>query len=420
MSTRVRLALLLTAVVVATLGLVFLVVRGAVFAPFAKEALSAYLDQVVYVTEELERGADRQALEQRLGLDIKVVDHPPGFGGRGGGRFGEGRGRRCSEEQHRGHSVVICRGPRAPVAVAFGDHWVVVRRDLDMAAPEARIGPALLLIAVAVIAAAIWLAAIVTRPLQASIAAMERFRRGELSHRLPTHGPKELAEVAHTFNGMADRVDAILRAERELMAGISHELRTPLARLRLELELLRDEGHAPEKRLGAMEADLQEVDKLIGELLELSRLSIGERRLEKAQVTLSEVVADATARHPLPQHRLEVSGQGAEVEGDRAQLTRLLSNLLQNAEKYAPAGSPVEITLAGKTLEVRDRGPGVPPDDLPHLFEPFYRGARAKSGSATGLGLGLMIARQVAVLHGGTLTAENRPGGGLCLRLVLP
>lgn len=416
MSTRLRLVLLLAAIVVATLGLTFLVVRGAVFAPFAKEALSAYLDQVIYVTDELERGADRRALEERLGLDIKVSDRPPGFVRHGG----EGRGRRCSEEQHRGHLVIVCRGPRAPVAVETNGHWVVIRRELDVAAPESRIGPWLILIAVLVIGAASWVATLVTRPLKASMAAMERIAHGELSHRLPEEGSGELAAVARSFNAMADRVDAILRAEKELMAGISHELRTPLARLRLELELLRDQGQAPEKRLNAMEGDVSELDQLIGELLELSRLSVGERRLDLVKIGLEELVQEAVARHPLALHPVVVRGQGEVVEVDRARMLRLLGNLLQNAEKYAPPGTEVEIALSGRSLEVRDHGPGVPEEELPRLFEPFYRGARAKSSSATGLGLGLMIARQVAVLHGGQIRAQNREGGGLSIRLELP
>lgn len=416
MSTRLRLVLLLAAIVVATLGLTFLVVRGAVFAPFAKEALSAYLDQVIYVTDELEGGADRRALEERLGLDIKVSDRAPGFARHGG----EGRGRRCSQEQHRGHLVIVCRGPRAPVAVEANGHWVVIRRDLDVAAPESRIGPWLILIAVLVIGAASWVAALVTRPLQASMAAMERIAHGELSHRLPVQGTGELAAVAKSFNAMADRVDAILRAEKELMAGISHELRTPLARLRLELELLRDQGQAPEKRLNAMEGDVSELDQLIGELLELSRLSVGERRLDQVQVGLDELVKEAVARHPLVQHSVVITGQGEVVAVDRARMLRLLGNLLQNAEKYAPPGTEVEVAISGRSLEVRDRGPGVPEEELPRLFEPFYRGARAKSSSATGLGLGLMIARQVAVLHGGQIRAQNREGGGLSIRLELP
>lgn len=415
MSVRVRLALLLALAVATSLFIAWFVTRRAVLAPFAREVLAAHLDQVTYVADELEKGQDARELGRRLGLDVRVRERPPGFVRRRDRRRDNPR---CEKRDHNGRHLVVCRGPHAPAAVETSLGWVVVRRDLDVERPSQRVGWVLLIIAGFVILVAIYAATIATRPLHATVGAMDRMAKGDLSHRLPETGGRELAEVASAFNRMADRVDALLRTERELMAGISHELRTPLARLRLELEMLRDRD-VPAKRIDAMEDDLAEVDRLIGELLEMSRLQLGERTLERAPLALREIIDEALERHPLPKHEVVIEGEGGPIRGDRPRLVRLVQNLLQNANKYAPRGTKVTIALDGSTFEVRDEGPGVPPEDLPRLFEPFYRSPGGKK-SATGLGLGLMIARQVVDLHAGQISARNLEGGGLAIRVELP
>ncbi|MEM7679345.1 MAG: HAMP domain-containing sensor histidine kinase, partial [Myxococcota bacterium] len=169
----------------------------------------------------------------------------------------------------------------------------------------------------------------------------------------------------------------------------------------------------PARRLDAMETDLQDADDLIGELLELSRLSVGTRQLSEGAVSLDAVVIEAVERTPLPDHQVEVTGQAGSVRGDQARLVRVVRNLLSNAGKYAPKDTIVSVELAPSTITVRDRGQGVPDSELDRLFEPFYRGHRA--GSGHGLGLGLMIAQQVIRLHGGTISARNHPEGGLAV-----
>lgn len=416
MSLRVRLAILLALTVATALFIAWFVTRRAVLAPFAREVIAEHLDQITYVADELEAGGDAHELGRRLGIDIQVRPRPP--------RFVRNRHRRrrdrmaCEERQHQGRVVVLCRGPRAPAAVETSVGWVMIRRDLDVDRPGERVGWVLLVIAGIVILVAIYAATIVARPLQTSVHAMERMAAGDLTHRLSEAGGREIGEVARAFNRMADRVETLLRAERELMAGISHELRTPLARLRLELELLRDR-EVPEKRIVAMEQDLEEVNRLIGELLEMSRLQLGERTLDRAPLGLREVIEEAVERHPLPKHDLRIEGDGEPIVGDRPRLVRLVQNLVQNAGKYAPRGTRVTIRIEGRAFEVQDEGPGVPPEDLPRLFEPFYRGERGKHSAATGLGLGLMIARQVVDLHGGTIDARNLEGGGLAIRVSL-
>ncbi|MCK6549512.1 HAMP domain-containing histidine kinase [Myxococcota bacterium] len=436
MSLRVKLALLLAAIVGVTIFVAWIVTGRTVIQPFTRAVLDTYLDEVVYIAERIEGGAKPEELSRALNLDVRVLPRPPPFmrppppgheppideqdpddlgpPGRRGPKH------RCITEPRGRFELTLCRGRRTPVMVPLREGFLIVRRDLDVDAPAQRIGQLLLFIAIAVSAASFALAAVLTKPLETTRRALEKIADGDLSHRLPVGGGRELAGVATAYNAMADRVDALLRTERELLAGISHELRTPLARLRLQLELLRDEA-VPEKRLTAMERDLEDVDALIGEVLESSRLSLGDRSITREAVSLERVIDDAIAKNPLPKHTIDVAKDApATIRGDHVRLVRALGNLLQNAGKYAPEGTAVHVSITGAKITVADRGPGVPPDELPRLFEPFYRGSSARAGNKGGLGLGLMFTRQVVVLHGGTIDAQNRAEGGLEITLELP
>lgn len=427
-SLRLKLALLLSTFVGGTLFVAWAVTGRTIIQPFTREVLDIYLDEVVYVADQVSHGMSPSAIGRELNLDVRIFPNEPPFIA----KSAYGRGFRCQEELRKSYKVVHCRGRRAPVAVRTDVGWVVVRRDIDIGAPGKRIGQLLLFIGIVVFALSAGLAAFITRPLKTTTQAMERMAAGDLTHRLPASGGRELMEAARAFNAMADRVDSLLSAERELMAGISHELRTPLARLRVELEILRDSrlveaapertAESREKRFAAMEADLEEIDALIGELLESSRLSLGERRLERERVELTQVIGDAIERNPLSTHRVTVEIRDpVQVLGDRARLVRVVGNLLQNAGKYAPEGSEIHVSVQGTSVTVLDQGPGVPPSDLERMFEPFYRGAHARAISKKGgLGLGLMIARQLVRLHGGWIAAENRPEGGLAITFQLP
>lgn len=438
LGVRGRLTLLLGLAVVITLALAWFLTRRAVWEPFAKDVVRAHVEQVIYIAQEIESGKDPEQLAEQLGLELHVFPAPPKLV-----RSAMRGDIPCRRRRVRGRRVLLCPGPGGGVLVSLREAarprikglpplprfprgpprrlspWLSVKRLVDVEAAQRRVVFVLLSVALVVLLLSGVIASLVTRPIRTSVEAMERMASGDLRHRLP-EGSSEAGEVARAFNRMADQITTLLEAERSLMAGISHELRTPLARLRLELELLR--GHdVADKRLDAMESDVEEIDRLIGEVLESSRLAIGEKNLNLEPLDLREVAEEALSQVPLPNHDVELSGEATPLTADRKLLVRVAKNLLENAGKYAPPDTRISVTIDARVLTVSDQGPGVPAHELHRLFEPFYRGERGRQkGSSTGYGLGLMISRQIAELHGGRLEASTRNGGGLQVRLELP
>jgi two-component system, OmpR family, sensor histidine kinase MprB len=251
-------------------------------------------------------------------------------------------------------------------------------------------------------------------------AAARVARTGEVDYRIDERGRDEFASLAATFNAMLARLGTMVetvertrRAQRQLVADVSHELRTPLSTLRANLELLslgeRDAVFAD------MLAGVNELTGLVGQLIELAREEA--REPEQTPVRLDEVVEEAlsSARQHYPELTFTATLAPTTVSGSREALARAVANLLDNAGKWSPAEGTVEVALEGGALSVRDHGPGIAEDDLPQVFERFYRGdGRGRPGS----GLGLAIVAQVMAAHGGQVEAERPPGGGalLCAR----
>ncbi len=241
----------------------------------------------------------------------------------------------------------------------------------------------------------------------------------DLTRRIDAHGEDELGRLATAFNTMLEALERSQRAQKQLVADASHELRTPLTSLRTNLEVLARGGPPDagdrERLREDLVLQLEELTGLVGDLTELAR----DEELEIEDVRLDTLVASAVdrARRHAPQITYATELAPTLVNGVPGRLDRAVGNLLDNAAKYSPAGSVVDVRLHGGELTVRDRGPGIPPEDLPHVFDRFYRAddARGRPGS----GLGLAIVRQVAETHGGTVAAEAADGGGALLRLRL-
>jgi signal transduction histidine kinase len=246
--------------------------------------------------------------------------------------------------------------------------------------------------------------------------SVDNWGTGQLSVRVPVEGQDEVARLAHSFNGAADRIERLVGAQKTLLANASHELRSPLARLRMACELL-DPQADPALR-EELQRNVNELDQLVDELLLASRIDAGGGPgLKKSEVELVALAAEEAATVGA-----SCAGTPVAVQADAKLLRRLIRNLLENARRYGQ-GSPVDVMVRREAdaavLDVCDRGPGIPMGQREAIFEPFYRlpGASEASG---GVGLGLALVRQIAELHGGSVTCMDNPYGGSCFRVRLP
>jgi two-component system, OmpR family, sensor histidine kinase MprB len=242
---------------------------------------------------------------------------------------------------------------------------------------------------------------------------------GDLSQRIDVTGRDELARLAVSFNAMLGALEESTRAQRQLVADASHELRTPLTSLRTNIEVLASDRTLPpgerERLLNDVIEQLGEMTTLITELIDLAR---GEQLVAAPEeVRLDLLAEDAVerARRNRPNVEFVTDLHESVVHGVPSTLERAVANLLDNAAKWSPAGASVEVGVHDGTVTVRDHGPGIDDEDLPYVFDRFYR-ARSARG-LPGSGLGLAIVRQVAQAHGGTVVAEQADGGGT--RIVL-
>jgi two-component system sensor histidine kinase CpxA len=245
----------------------------------------------------------------------------------------------------------------------------------------------------------------------------------------------ELAELGRDFDLMAERIETLLTAQRQLLSDVSHELRSPLARLNVALALARQRaGAQAEAPLDRIEVEAEQLNALIGRVLALARFESGAVEPEFGQVDLVRLVEDIAADADF-----EADPKGASVavraqesfrvEGNEPLLRSAIENVVRNAVRYTAPGTVVEIAVTpkepaadapGVVIAVRDRGPGVPEDQLEELFKPFYRIADARDRQSGGTGLGLSITERAVRLHGGTVRAANAPDGGLLVEIELP
>ena len=319
-----------------------------------------------------------------------------------------------------------------------GSHWrevvaplppplgavVIVRYLGDVDHELSRLRLILLLVSLGGIAAAALAGALVSRatlaPVRRLTAAAELITEtGDPSERVADSGGRdELARLGTAFNTMLAALEESIETQRRFVADASHELRTPLTSLQTNIEVLKQQERLdPEQRtrlFADLEREAHEMRNLIAGLLELAR---GDATLERTTVHVDELVESAVdrARARFPNVHFNAHIEAAVVEGTPERLERAIWNLLENAGKWAPPGSSVDVTLSNGELRVRDHGPGIDVEDREHIFDRFYRSAAARS--LPGSGLGLAIVREVAEAHGGSVSAEDAPGGGALLRL---
>ncbi|CAA9572760.1 MAG: hypothetical protein AVDCRST_MAG88-2507 [uncultured Thermomicrobiales bacterium] len=268
----------------------------------------------------------------------------------------------------------------------------------------------------------------------------DRMARGDLSARVPADGVEELRALAVAFNAMAAQLEEaearrteIERARRDLIAAVSHDLRTPLASLQVLVEALNDgvvdDPQGVRRYLALMEGEVGRLNALIDDLFELARLESGALQLDRLPSPVQDLISETLERMGAQAGQKglhlggEVVGDPPPVLVDGQQVTRVLLNLVQNAIRHTPADGSVTVRAepaGGEVrLEVRDTGEGIPADQLPRVFERFYRGDPARSREAGG-GLGLAIARGIVEAHGGRIWVESEPGRGSRFTFTLP
>ena len=271
----------------------------------------------------------------------------------------------------------------------------------------------------------------ITAPLRELTEASEAIARGDLSVRADVHGQDEVARLAGAFNSMAESLHRMESARRSQTADIAHELRTPLTVLRGTLEAMVDGVYSTDRaNLEAALSQTRTLSRLIEDLRLLALADAGKLYLDKSCLEIGPFLKRVVeAYQPRAKERgvalaLEPPSAQATVCVDPDRLSQVLGNLLSNSLHYVPEGGHirVEIEEAGNEviLAVIDDGPGVPPGDLPHLFERFWRADRARRRATGGSGLGLSIASYIVEAHGGRMWAEPTVGGGLTVRFALP
>lgn len=277
-------------------------------------------------------------------------------------------------------------------------------------------------------------------PLNTLAHAAQRLAEGDLTQRAPVAGPAEVAGVAEAFNRMATSLEQAEQARRRLIADIAHELRTPLSVIQGNLRALLDDVFPLEKsEIATIYDETLLLSRLVADLRELTLAEAGQLHLYRTPVDVTAIIARSVtlfATHADEKRvtlQMDCAPDLPPVLADADRIAQVLNNLLSNALRHTPTDGVVRIVASHARqadcatshrdmvcVRVIDTGPGIPPDDLPHVFDRFWRADRGRARSQGGAGLGLTIARQLVLAHGGTIGVESEPGKGACFWFTLP
>jgi signal transduction histidine kinase len=273
----------------------------------------------------------------------------------------------------------------------------------------------------------------ITQPLSALFRSVASVAVGDYRVRVTTKGPVEISALAESFNHMGERLEEAERARGQQVSAVIHELARPVTGIRAALETLQDGADEDvEFRRSLLDGSIDELgrlERLIETLRGLRNSRLEPLKINRNDVELMGIVEGcfATFLSTAAQNDVLLRAQlseGLSVYGDRDRLIQVLGNLIDNSLKFSPRGGTVTVTAQEQDglvwVEVADTGPGIPKQDLPHVFQHFYRGAISESADQRGMGLGLSICKEIIEAHGGQIWATNRPGGGASFTFTLP
>jgi two-component system sensor histidine kinase BaeS len=271
----------------------------------------------------------------------------------------------------------------------------------------------------------------ITRPLARLQTSALQLGSGQMNVQVPVTTTDEVGQVSRAFNHMADRIAAQEKLRQQMVADVAHELRTPLSVIRANLEAMLDGLISPEpQEIGEIHAEVLRLIRLTEDLRMLSLADAGQLRLQATQVDIGDLIETILRRMTPTADSQEITLEGdihglsMPVAADSDKLEQALINLLDNSLRHVPAGGQVVLhgrqTRDALIITVRDNGPGIPPGDLPHIFERFWRGDRSRSRTGGGSGLGLAIVKQIVDLHAGTIKHDTPAGGGCRFTITLP
>lgn len=271
--------------------------------------------------------------------------------------------------------------------------------------------------------------------------AAQDVARGDLSVRVPAQGNDELALLARTFNDMAEELRIAQRKQqeldtlrRDLIAWVSHDLQTPLASMRAIVEALADgvvdDPETVQRYLRTVKREINDLSELIDDLFQVAQMDAGGLVLQRSENSLADLISDTLESFSGIARQREVNlsgGVDADIDlvyMDAPRVGRALNNLVSNALRHTPPGGKVEVHASRQVdwarVDIRDSGAGIPAEDVPHVFERFYRGEKSRSRLTGGAGLGLAIARGIVEAHGGQIGVESASGEGANFYFVLP
>ena len=245
---------------------------------------------------------------------------------------------------------------------------------------------------------------------------------GELSHQVPDGRSDELGDLAKAFNTMTDRIRKLIQSKEQLLLDVSHELRTPITRMKVALAMMPE---SPEKQ--NLQEDIYEMEQKVAELLETARAVNVKAALNLQDTDLMRLIQSVVSAFDgiKPGIQLDENTEALRAALDGRQMGKAIKNVIDNALKYSPRdGLPVEVSLQPlnnqAVITVRDRGRGIPEEDLAFVFEPFYRVDKSRNLTTGGYGLGLSLAKTIIEAHGGIITISRNPDCGTTVRIVLP